>query len=82
MPSASRPYRPPLVLANKLNAVRIREGRIDEAEAEYRNLLTRNPSNPEALNNLAWMLAMQGGKRTEEALTQGASHCRLKTEPQ
>jgi tetratricopeptide (TPR) repeat protein len=35
------------------------------AEAVYRSILERNPKNVLALNNLAWLLAMQKGKEAE-----------------
>jgi tetratricopeptide (TPR) repeat protein len=43
-------------------------GRYAEAEAVYRRVLTIDPDNVLALNNLAWHLAQQTGK-SEEALT-------------
>ncbi len=41
------------------------QGRDAEAEKLYREVLTGNPRNPLALNNLAWLLAFQGGKAPE-----------------
>ena len=41
------------------------QGRDAEAENLYREVLTGNPRNPLALNNLAWLLAFQAGKAAE-----------------
>ncbi len=41
------------------------EGKDGEAEALYRQILTANPRNAMALNNLAWLLAFQPGKAAE-----------------
>jgi Flp pilus assembly protein TadD len=43
------------------------QGRYGETEAMFREVLTREPGNAAALNNLAWLLAMRPGGRTEEA---------------
>ncbi len=42
------------------------QGRPDDAEGEYRTALKALPDNPEALNNLAWLLH-ERGKNTDEA---------------
>jgi tetratricopeptide (TPR) repeat protein len=47
-----------VVLSNKLAAIWIRQGRFEEAKAMYSQLLENNPENAEALNNLAWILAL------------------------
>jgi predicted Zn-dependent protease len=49
-----------LLLTNKLAAIRIRQGKFYEAEEMYRRLLDGDPENVEALNNLAWLLALRG----------------------
>ena len=54
--------------AAKLGAIWIRQGRLDEAEALYRQLLAANPGHAEALNNLAWLLVMREQPKTDEAL--------------
>ncbi len=45
----------------------LRDAEAQDAEAEklYRQVLTRNPRNPLALNNLAWLLAFQPAKAAE-----------------
>ncbi|HJT89208.1 MAG TPA: tetratricopeptide repeat protein [Bryobacteraceae bacterium] len=50
-------------------------GQADQAEADYRKCLRMNPDYPEALNNLAFLLA-QSGRRLDEAvqLAQKAVH--------
>jgi Flp pilus assembly protein TadD len=40
-------------------------GRVDEAEREYKRLLSRSPDNPHALNNLAWLHLTTGGDLDE-----------------
>jgi Flp pilus assembly protein TadD len=55
-------------LAIGLGAIRIRQGRFDEAEALYRRVVASTPDNVEALNNLAWLLAMRDEGKTGEAL--------------
>ncbi len=56
------------VLSNKLAAIWIRQGRFDEAEELYRGVLTSNPDSSEALNNLAWLVALRYPDKTDEAL--------------
>jgi predicted Zn-dependent protease len=56
------------VLASRLGAIRNRPGRFQEAEALFRKLLRSNPDNPEALNGLAWLLALRDQRKTQEAL--------------
>jgi tetratricopeptide (TPR) repeat protein len=41
------------------------QGRYAEAEQKYRDILARAPRNTLAMNNLAWLLALNGGDRTE-----------------
>ena len=61
--------RPELILlASKLGVIRIRQGRFDEAERLFRQGLASDPDNAEALNNLAWLLALQEPSKTKEAL--------------
>jgi tetratricopeptide (TPR) repeat protein len=60
--------RPDLVgLANKLGAIWIRQGKFDEAEGKYRQLLLNSPDNSEAMNNLAWLLALRDSSQTGDA---------------
>jgi tetratricopeptide (TPR) repeat protein len=67
--SEARRRRPELViLSTRLAAIWIRQGRFDEAEVLYRQLLDSQPENNEALNNLAWLLALRDQSKTEEAL--------------
>jgi tetratricopeptide (TPR) repeat protein len=56
------------VLANKLAALWIRQGRFDEAEGVYRQVLTGDSDDSEALNNLAWLLALRDQSKAEEAV--------------
>jgi tetratricopeptide (TPR) repeat protein len=55
-------------LANKLAALWIRQGRFDEAEAAYRRILSGDSDDSEALNNLAWLLALRDQGKAEEAV--------------
>jgi len=41
------------------------EGKMDEAESRYRDVLLLDPNNPRALNDLAWILAVNRGKPKE-----------------
>ena len=56
-----------VVLASKLGVIRIFQGRFDEAEGLFRGLLNRNPECIDALNNLAWLLALKDQNRVHEA---------------
>ncbi len=53
------------VLNTKLADLRAAQGNYSEAEAIYRRLLGTNRDNLEALNNLAWQLALRGQKFDE-----------------
>jgi predicted Zn-dependent protease len=55
-------------LRSKLAAVYFRGGRYDEAEALLRQILASDPDNVEALNNLAWELALREPGQPREAL--------------
>ncbi|MGA2700263.1 MAG: tetratricopeptide repeat protein [Isosphaeraceae bacterium] len=57
-----------VLLASKLGAVWIHQGRFDEAEGLLRRLLAGAPENVDALNNLAWLLAMRGQGHGGDAL--------------
>jgi tetratricopeptide (TPR) repeat protein len=57
-----------VVLSTRLAAIWIRQGRFDEAEVLYRQILDSHPESSEALNNLAWLLALRDQSKTEEAL--------------
>ena len=61
-PSAARLLRP------KLAAIRCRQGRYDEAETLFRQILDSDPENVETLNNLAWELALREPGEPREAL--------------
>jgi len=56
------------LLASKLGVIGIRQGRFDEAEGLFRRLLASNPDNVDALNNLAWLLALRDQGKAHEAL--------------
>jgi cellulose synthase operon protein C len=45
--------------------VRNFQGRFDDSEALYRRILTKDPGNKTALNNLAWLLALKNGHAGE-----------------
>ena len=61
--------RPDLVILQaKLAVLRIRQNRCDEAETIYRRALSSVPDYSEALNSLAWLLALQEPAKTQEAL--------------
>ncbi len=67
--SAAVQKRPDLVLlASKLGAIWIYQGLFDEAEELFRRLLAGAPENVDALNNLAWLLALREPAQTQEAL--------------
>jgi tetratricopeptide (TPR) repeat protein len=55
-------------LATNLGVIWIFQGRFDEAEALYRRVLRGNPENSDALNGLAWLLALRDRSQAEEAL--------------
>ena len=57
-----------ILLASKLGVIWIRQGRFDEAEGLFRRLLAGNPDNVDALNNLAWLLALRDQGKAQEAL--------------
>jgi tetratricopeptide (TPR) repeat protein len=54
-----------LVLLGKLASVRGRQQKYDQAEALYRRILAANKDHLEALNNLAWHLALRGQNPNE-----------------
>ena len=56
------------LLASKLGVIGIRQGRFDEAEGLFRRLLASNPDNVDALNNLAWLLALRDSGKAVEAV--------------
>jgi tetratricopeptide (TPR) repeat protein len=58
----------PFDLANLMSL----QGRYDEAATIYRKVFERDPTRGVALNNLAWMLCLQGGRDSEarEAIDQ------------
>jgi tetratricopeptide (TPR) repeat protein len=53
------------VLVSALAAVRRYEGRTADAVKLYREVVARNTTDPQALNNLAWLLALVEGKGDE-----------------
>jgi predicted Zn-dependent protease len=54
-------------LTSKLGVIRILQGRYDEAEGLLRGLLARHPECLDALNNLAWLLALRDQQKAHEA---------------
>jgi len=57
-----------MALKVKLSALWIRQGRLEKAEALCRQVLETRPDDTEAMNNLAWLLAMRGQGKAAEAL--------------
>jgi Flp pilus assembly protein TadD len=55
-------------LGTDLGVLWIRQGRSEEAESLYRRILGGSPDDPEALNNLAWLLALRHESKAQEAL--------------
>ena len=56
------------VLRARLGVIWLRQSRFDEAEGLFRRLLATDPENVEALNSLAWLLALRDNDKTPEAL--------------
>ncbi len=56
------------ILPCKLALIRIDQGRFGEAESLMRAALAGSPDNLEALNNLAWLLALREPPRISEAI--------------
>ncbi len=46
----------------------VRQGRYDEAERLFRRLVAANPDSPDALNNLAWLLALRDSGKVAESV--------------
>jgi tetratricopeptide (TPR) repeat protein len=60
--------RPEMVsLSVRLGAIWTRQGRFDEVESLYRGILGKQPDNAEALNNLAFLVAIRDEKGILEA---------------
>jgi len=57
-----------LVLRSKLALIRVEQGRHEEAERLFREVLERDPDHLGALNDLAWLLALQPEPGLVEAL--------------
>ena len=55
-------------LLPKLAAIRLRQGRFDEAETLFRQTLASDSENPQALNDLAWVLTHRLPGNSQEAL--------------
>ena len=62
------------LLRPKLAAIYCRQGRYDEAEALFRSVLRDDPGNVEALNNLAWELALREPGEPREVLCVDRGH--------
>ncbi|HKI19939.1 MAG TPA: tetratricopeptide repeat protein, partial [Isosphaeraceae bacterium] len=56
------------VLTARLGVIWLWQSRFDEAEGLFRRLLATDPENVEALNSLAWLLALRDNDKTPEAL--------------
>jgi tetratricopeptide (TPR) repeat protein len=61
-PKAAAPLR------SDLATIYLQEGRYDEAESLFREILSSDPEDLKALNNLAWILALRDSSKTDEAL--------------
>jgi tetratricopeptide (TPR) repeat protein len=57
-----------LGLSTNLGAIWLRQGRFDQAEAAFRRVLSTVPYDIDALNNLAWLLALRDQGKTSVAL--------------
>jgi len=67
--AAARKLPENLTLKVKLSGLRIRQGRFEEAEALCRQVLETRPDDTEAMNNLAWLLAMRNQGEVPRALS-------------
>jgi predicted Zn-dependent protease len=56
------------LLASKMGAIWVRQGRFDEAETLFRRLLADHPDGTDALNNLAWLFALRESGKAGEAV--------------
>jgi Flp pilus assembly protein TadD len=56
------------MLASKLGLIYLREGRFDEAEGAARQALAGDADNAEALNTVAWLLALRDENKARVAL--------------
>ena len=56
-----------IALQFALANIRSIQGQVEQAERIYRDVAVKNRSTGMALNNLAWLLALEGGKKAEEA---------------
>ncbi len=56
------------LLAAKLGVIWVRQGRSHDAEELFRRILNSHPDSTDAMNGLAWLLALQEPSRTAEAL--------------
>ena len=63
--AAAEPDSAPGAVLLHLAGLHRQRGRYDDAEAAYRLALRRDPNILVALNNLAWLLAVRGGKGDE-----------------
>jgi tetratricopeptide (TPR) repeat protein len=57
-----------LGLKTRLATVWLMQGRLDESAKCYRGILAKAPDNADALNNLAWLLALRDQGKPQEAL--------------
>jgi predicted Zn-dependent protease len=62
-PAIEKKSEPALLMA--LASLRDIQGRYDDSTALHRRVLDTDPDNVAALNNLAWVLALRGGKASE-----------------
>ena len=65
---ATHDYPDSLDLASKLALIRIRQGRFEEAETLFRQILGVDPDRTDVLNGLSWILAFRDSSRADEAL--------------
>src|SRR5262249_41947967 len=57
-----------VLLTSKLGVIWIRQGRFDEAEGLFRRLLAADPDSADALNSLAWLIALRDPGKAGEAV--------------
>lgn len=78
----SAAFVPPAELSLALGSAYFRNGRLEDAEREWRAAVAVNPGMGEAYNNLAALYAMTGRKREAEEAVKAAEKTRFRVNPQ